>query len=77
MSIKSIKQRIGIRPNYQTLIAIGQLSLAAGIILARFAPQLPWLNFIEGMLIGVSIVTNLAGLVLFGRQQREKGNHNG
>lgn len=63
--------------NPNGLIAIGQLSLVVGIGAQRFIhpPTDFWQGFVAGLagvLIGLSIVCNVRGLVLW-RRAREKG----
>jgi hypothetical protein len=70
MSFATLKQKIGIAPNFRFLLAAGQLALVAGIVLGRLALQIPILDFLEGMLIGFSIVANLAGIILVARSKR-------
>jgi hypothetical protein len=77
MSFTTLKQRIGFAPKMTQIVAAAQFSLAAGLILGRLDLQLPLLDFLEGMLIGFSIVGNIAGLVKFGQERREKGDHHG
>lgn len=60
--------------NDQTLMSIGILCLAAAILLRRFVGPFigdpGWLAFIEGVLIGVSIATNMAYLIRLRRKRR-------
>jgi len=75
MTLRTLKNRIGIRQNARLLIGIGQFTLAAAILLGRLALHYGWTDFVEGMLLGISIVTNLAGLIAFGRQENSGGTH--
>lgn len=77
MSFATLKQRLGFAPNFRVFLAAGQITLVAGIVLSRLEFQLSLADFIEGMLIGFSIVANLAGIFLFGRIQRKKGENDG
>ena len=59
------------------LIGAGQLALAAGLVLERFAHPAAdfWQGFVAGLtgvLIGLSLVLNLRGLIL-ARQERRTG----
>lgn len=69
MSFRTLKQKVGIAPNHRLLLAAGQITLVAAVILRRIDHQLPTLDFIEGMLTGFSIVANLAGIILSARNQ--------
>lgn len=50
---------------------IGALSLAIGIILSRFAEGLA-IDFLAGLLMGISVIANIFALALFGRYKRYK-----
>jgi uncharacterized membrane protein len=76
MSFATLKQRVGFAPNFRVFLAAGQITLVAGIVLSRLDYQLPWMDFLEGMLIGFATVANLAGIFLFGRSRQEKGEKN-
>lgn len=76
MDIKTQKQRFGIGRNYQLLLAIGQLSLVGMILIGRLEVAYAGADFFEGLLAGLSITTNLAGLILFGRMRNEEGKKN-
>ncbi len=63
--------------DYRTLLAIGQLSLVAGLVGQRFIHPAGdfWQGFVMGfcgVLIGVSIICNTCGLVRW-RRAREAG----
>jgi hypothetical protein len=51
------------------LLSVGMICLAAAILLKRFGGQSGKLAFIEGMLIGVSLVFNIAYLVITRRER--------
>jgi hypothetical protein len=48
-------------------LAIGNLCMAAGLILSRFSGQLNWLHFLRGFLLGLAITLLFAALH-FGRR---------
>jgi hypothetical protein len=63
-----------LKPEYwgiggQYLIGFGGLCLALGLILDRFGERTTS-NFLAGLLMGLSLVANVVGLVLFGRYKR-------
>ena len=45
--------------NKEALLSVGMFCLAAAILLKRFAGGLPAAAFIEGALIGISVVCNI------------------
>ena len=47
----------------QHFLVIGVFSLLAALLLGLTAGENPALNFLEGLLLGVSITTNLAYLI--------------
>jgi hypothetical protein len=49
--------------NQQVFLPIGSFCLVGAIVLRRFGPDLPHLAFVEGVLIGASLVFNIAYLV--------------
>jgi hypothetical protein len=49
--------------NEEVLLSIGMFCLAAAIILKRFGDGVPGSAFVEGMLIGMSVVLNVTYLV--------------
>jgi hypothetical protein len=53
----------GIRKNREFMLSIGMLCLVGAIALKRFGGGIPHVAFIEGMLLGISVVLNLAYLV--------------
>lgn len=57
----------------QVFLILGALALAAGLLWYRFGPDLPFGDFLSGLLIGLSITFNLTGLWFFGRSRRENG----
>ena len=77
MDLKYIKRRFGLGHNYQFMLAVGQISLLGMILLSRLDFQVGIADFFEGLLTGLSMVTNLAGITLYARSQREKGNDDG
>lgn len=77
MDLKYFKRRFGSGRNYQFLLAVGQISLLGMILLSRMDLQVGIADFFEGLLTGLSIATNLAGITLYARSQREKGNDDG
>lgn len=77
MGLKNIKRRFGLGNNYQFLLAVGQISLVGMILLSRLDLQVGIADFVEGLLAGFSMVTNLAGITLYARSQRDKGNDDG
>ena len=77
MDLKNYKRQFGLGNNYQFLLAIGQISLLGMIVLSRLDLQVGIADFFEGLLTGFSMVTNLAGITLYARRQREKGNDDG
>ena len=77
MDLKYLKKRFGIGNNYQFLLAIGQISLVGMVLLSRLDLQVGIADFAEGLLAGLSMVTNLAGITLYARSQGDKGNIDG
>ena|GEM_PF-1168368 len=59
--------------NERVLLSLGMFSLAAAILLkrivGRFIEEAAWLFFLEGVLIGGSIVFNLAYLIRLKRRK--------
>lgn len=53
----------GFRRNREFMLSIGMLCLVGAIILKRFGRGIPHLAFIEGVLLGISVVLNVAYLV--------------
>ena len=51
------------KQNRETLLSVGMLSLVGAIFLGRFAGQGPVVSFVEGVLLGLSMVVNLVYLV--------------
>ena len=49
--------------NDRILLAIGMLTLTLAILLGRYIHSMPYVNFIEGLLYGVSLTTNLGYLI--------------
>jgi hypothetical protein len=56
--------------NRNYLLAVGQLSFAIGIILNHFFRENDFIAFLGGLLIGLSIVSNIVFLVRY-----RKDNH--
>jgi hypothetical protein len=77
MDLKYLKRWFGLGHNYQFLLAVGQISLLGMILLSRLELQVGIADFFEGMLTGLSIATNLAGITLYARSQTDKGNDDG
>ena len=77
MDLKYQKKRLGLGTSYQFLLAVGQISLLGMILLIRLDLQVGIADFVEGLLAGFSMVTNLAGITLYARNQRDKGNDDG
>lgn len=51
--------------NKNTLLAIGQISLAISILLNHFVAESGPISFIIGFLTGLSIVFNIAFMIFF------------
>lgn len=51
--------------NHRTWGGVGGLCLAVSILLGRFGPEMPASDFIQGMLIGMSLVFNITFLILW------------
>lgn len=49
--------------NREVLLSIGMMCLVGAIGLKRFGSSIPGLAFIEGLLLGISTVLNIAYLV--------------
>jgi len=54
--------------NKNTLLAVGQISLAISILLNHFVSESGFSSFIIGFLTGLSIVFNIAFLVFFRKE---------
>ncbi len=60
----------GNSPQFFTLLgAMAQLALVLGIFLGRIVDAHPILNFISGMLVGFSLVGNLAFIIFISRKR--------
>jgi hypothetical protein len=59
--------------NDSALLPLGSFCLVAAILLGRFVHGVPYMDFLEGVLIGASLVFNLAYLV----RLRSKRNRSG
>jgi hypothetical protein len=55
------------------LLSVGMICLAGAILLKRFGGGSRALAFVEGMLIGVSLVFNVTYLILVRRRRDPKG----
>jgi hypothetical protein len=55
---------------FRILLGVAQIALVLGLLLSRL--DVEGLDFLEGMLIGFSMVGNLAALVYMGRDRRMK-----
>ncbi|MBU0984393.1 MAG: hypothetical protein KKA42_11020 [candidate division Zixibacteria bacterium] len=51
-----------LRDKPQFFLPLGCSLLAVGLLLQRFAPDFPVLHFVTGMMMGMSVVFNIAGL---------------
>jgi len=49
--------------NENILLSIGMFSLTIAILLGRYVPSTSYIGFIEGLLYGVSLATNLGYLI--------------
>ena len=47
------------------IIPIGLLMLASSILMNRFLPNSESLDFVSGFLMGLSMVINIAGIIIF------------
>lgn len=56
----------------EALLSVGMLCLVAAILLKRFGEGIPSIAFMEGLLLGVSVVLNVTYLVV-----RSKGRAGG
>lgn len=54
--------------NTEILLSLGMIFLASAILLKRFAGQSGVLAFVEGVLIGLSMVFNITYLILIRRR---------
>ena len=50
------------RKRREALLSTGMLCLIGAIVLKRFGAGIPFVAFIEGLLLGVSVVLNVAYL---------------
>jgi hypothetical protein len=53
------------------LIGIGNGCLVVAVLLGRYGNTLPGTDFIQGLLLGLSITLNLTGLWLWRSQRRQ------
>lgn len=49
----------------QFIIPIGLLMLASSILINRFLPNTESFDFVSGFLMGLSLVINIAGILIF------------
>ncbi len=49
---------------------VGSVCLTTSLVLWQFGPQSSALDFIQGMLLGLSMVFNITFLILWGRSRR-------
>lgn len=56
------------------IIPIGLISMSGSIIMKKFLPETGILSFVEGLLLGISLVANISGIILLrnGRELKEK-----
>jgi hypothetical protein len=63
--------------NDQVLLALGTSSLAVSIVLKRFVSPFvgepPLLDFVEGILVGASLVLNMSYLVRLRKKKQSEG----
>jgi hypothetical protein len=57
--------------NEQALLPLGMFCLVGGILLNRFAAEIPVVSFLEGMLLGASLVFNIAYLIRIRSKKRD------
>lgn len=57
--------------NKAALMPLGSFCLAAAILIGRFVHGVPYMAFVEGLLIGASLAFNLAYLIR-SRKTRER-----
>ncbi len=50
------------RENREAVLSIGMLCVVGAVVLKRFGGGVPYVAFIEGMLLGISVVFNVAYL---------------
>ena len=55
---------------FTILFTAAQFAFLTGVILGRLETEIPAVDFITGMLMGFSIVGNLAYLIRFGQKRR-------
>ena len=56
-------------------LGIGALAMSTGILLSLFSKKSPW-SIVGGILLGISMVFNLAGIVSFGKARRIQKSQN-
>ena len=73
MIIKRVKPEK--RDNFFTILfSISQLAIVISIFLSRMESEIPAVNFITGILMGFSIVGNIAFLIRYGQRHRSGQN---
>ena len=73
MIIKSFIKLENRTKYFNILGSIAQLALVLGIILERLA--IPTLDFLSGMLLGFSIIGNIAYIIANSRKNNDRGCH--
>ena len=55
--------------NYLIWGSLGALFMTASLLLGQFGPDLPASDFVQGMLLGMSLVFNITFLILWGKHR--------
>jgi hypothetical protein len=80
----SCEEEIAMLERSESILALGMISMALGILVGRFLhfeyADFPITDFVEGVLTGLSLVMNLTYLVRYSKTQRptstrQLGNH--
>ena len=58
------KEHVRTKDKITRLFTIGALSLIGGILVGKLGPDTGGFHFAEGLLMGLSLSTNLGGLIL-------------
>lgn len=58
---------------FQTAISVGMICLTLSILTERFLPKTNGMDFLAGMLIGLSLTMNFWGLLRFRAQRVRSG----